>query len=97
MNDPWPETIKAPKSGSVVLGRSSKCGVIVKHAAVSGTHFCLNEKNGTCSIEDLESRYGTFVNGGQIKTTQLKAGDVVRFSCSPQYVFNGSALEIDLQ
>jgi ABC-type multidrug transport system ATPase subunit len=97
MNDPWPETIKVPEDGSVVIGRSSKCGVVVKHAAISGTHFCLKENNGAYSIEDLESRYGTFVNGGQIKTTQLKAGDVIKFSCSPQYVFNGSALEIDFQ
>lgn len=97
MNDPWPETIKVPKNGSIVLGRSSKCGVIVKHAAVSGTHFSLKENNGFYSIDDLESRYGTFVNGGKIKTAQLKPGDVVRYSCSPQYVFNGSTLEIDLQ
>jgi len=97
MRNPWPKEIIPIEGSRITVGRSrSKCDVAVKHIAVSGTHFALHFQDGQLAVEDLESRYGTLVNGARIKTSWLQPGDVLKFANSPSYIYkNGRLIEQD--
>ena len=76
MKSPWPQEIFSTEGSRITVGRSGKCDLTIKHTAVSGTHFQAQFQDGMVGVVDLDSRYGTFVNGARIKTTWLKPGDV---------------------
>ena len=76
MKSPWPQEIVPIQGTRITVGRSSKCDVTIKHVAVSGTHFALQFIDGHLAVEDLDSRYGTFVNGSRIKTSWMREGDM---------------------
>jgi ABC-type multidrug transport system fused ATPase/permease subunit len=86
MNSPWPSEILPAGSARITVGRSGKCDVTIKHVAVSGTHFSLRIQAGSLEVTDLDSRYGTFVNGARVKTSPLLDGDVLKFANSPPYL-----------
>ena len=49
---------------------------------VSHVHACLNCRFGVCSIEDLGSKYGTYINHIRLHPNEsycLKSGDLVSF------------------
>ena len=92
MKSPWPQEILSTDGTPITVGRSGKCGVTIKHAAVSGTHFQAQSQDGMVGVVDLDSRYGTFVNGARIKTTWLKPGDVLKFANSPPYICKNGRL-----
>jgi ABC-type multidrug transport system ATPase subunit len=79
--------------GEITIGRASNCSVCLQHASISRTHLKLIRAQQRVEIEDLDSRFGTFVNGARIKRTVLKPGDSVRIGSSPPYRFSGDALE----
>lgn len=60
----------------VIFGRSSVCDIRFRVAGVSRMHarIALVRAN-RWSIEDLNSRNGTFVNGGQVKRAYVRVGD----------------------
>ena len=74
MKNTWPSEISPSANTRLTVGRSSKCDVTIKHVAVSGTHFALEFNEGHLVVEDLDSRYGTFVNGGRVKKISLESG-----------------------
>jgi len=94
MKSPWPKEIVPTKGARITVGRSSKGDVTVKHVAVSGTHFALHFQDGQLAVEDLDSRYGTFVNGARVKNSFLQPGDVLKFANSPSYIFKNGRLMI---
>lgn len=64
----------------VSVGRSRANTVVLEHPTVSRTH-CLFDLDpfGKVTIKDLQSRYGTIVNGTRINdVVTLSPGDVVR-------------------
>jgi energy-coupling factor transporter ATP-binding protein EcfA2 len=92
MKSPWPQEIVPIQGTRITVGRSSKHDVTVKHVAVSGTHFALQFQDGQLAVEDLDSRYGTFVNGARVKNSLLQPGDVLKFANSPSYLFKNGRL-----
>lgn len=71
--------IELPPKGSVTIGRSSACDVVLDHPSISREHARI-EAGGTVSIEDLKSRNGTRVRGVPLAPRQparIQAGDVV--------------------
>lgn len=68
------------ESGTVVLGRSSKCDIVFPTGkGVSGRHAQLHLDSDVWMITDLNSRYGTELNGQRITTHQLRNGDKLKF------------------
>jgi len=65
--------------GETVLGRSRQVGGFIKSASVSRQHARVVVKDGGATIEDLDSKNGTFVHGRRIDVpTVLAEGDEVR-------------------
>lgn len=64
-----------------VLGRdASKCQLVLEHALISREHAVFQtDENGCVFVSDLGSTQGTFVNGNQVSTQQLRHGDTVGF------------------
>jgi adenylate cyclase len=71
-------TEKQQKLGvATVVGRAPTCDVVVNDSSVSRRHAQLSVDAGVCTVEDLGSRNGTYVNGQQIDRAQLNDGDRV--------------------
>jgi sigma-B regulation protein RsbU (phosphoserine phosphatase) len=67
------------KEGDAVIGRASEADIRLLSSAVSRRHARICLRNGECSIEDLASRYGVFLNGQRIEVrTIVKASDELR-------------------
>ena len=63
----------------LTIGRSIENGLALHHASVSRVHATLYESNhGKWTIEDHQSRNGTFVNGRRIQRQALRSTDTVR-------------------
>ena len=60
------------------LGRSAGCDVVVDEDGVSRDHARIVVKGRRATIEDLESRNGTFVNGKRVERQELRDGDRIR-------------------
>jgi adenylate cyclase len=65
-------------SGTVVtLGRSAGADVVVEHATLSRQHAQVTVRDGRCWLRDLQSTYGTRLNGQRIsEEVALAPGDV---------------------
>jgi serine/threonine protein kinase len=68
---------------SIMVGRDRTCSVVLAHPAVSRRHARITMNGGACTLEDLKSANGTYVNNTRIDKTVLKPGDVVRFGADP--------------
>lgn len=63
----------------ITIGRSSENDIVIDDFKVSRVHLQLVFNNGICSIVDLNSSNGTFVNGQKINSeVRLQPNDVVR-------------------
>ena len=62
------------------VGRDKKCDYQVASTRVSRLHCKFVGRRGAFSVEDLESRQGTFVNGAKVTSRALRSGDVVMIS-----------------
>ena len=79
-------------AGPLMVGRSEDCQIVLRHLSVSRRHAVLETNGVAWEVRDLESRYGTFVNGARISRKKLEVGDSVRFGSVPPYRFDGNAL-----
>ncbi|MBC8350893.1 MAG: SpoIIE family protein phosphatase [Planctomycetes bacterium] len=71
-----------------VLGRHPECDVVIDVGAVSRYHCKVITDGDTCSVEDLNSRNGTFLNEEVIEgRTQLEHGNLVRV-CDVVFTFH---------
>ncbi len=67
--------------GTTIIGRSDGADIIVESPKLSRSHARFIIENGTVSIEDLDSKNGTFVNHERIQErTKLALGDSVSFA-----------------
>jgi pSer/pThr/pTyr-binding forkhead associated (FHA) protein len=64
----------------MIIGRSSRCDVIIKTKDVAPVHAAIYEKKGHVYLADYGSRTGTFVNGERVerKDRLLMPGDNLR-------------------
>ena len=65
--------------GTMVLGRSEKCDVVINDEHMSRRHAEVNLRDGVLRIIDLNSSNGTRVNGVKITEQVLKPGDKINF------------------
>ena len=73
------------------IGRSSDCEISLDVAAVSRRHAAVIRSGGSYSVEDLDSRNGTFVNGQRIVSpTPLNNGDRI-VVCDQEFSFEEAA------
>ena len=68
---------------SIMVGRDRTCSVVLTHPAVSRRHARITLNGGACTLEDLKSANGTYVNNTRVERAVLKPGDVVRFGADP--------------
>ncbi len=68
-----------PVHGSMIMGRSSQCDIVINDEHMSRRHAELILKGGVLRILDLNSSNGTKVNGVKIKEQILKSGDKINF------------------
>lgn len=66
--------------GTVTIGRSPKCDILVNDEGISRRHARIecSEQQG-CILRDLDSSNGTFVNDRRVDRIHLAPGDKVAF------------------
>lgn len=67
------------KDGTTLIGRLPTCDLVLNDPSVSRHHASVSMANGRCFVQDVGSRFGTFVNGERLLAVQdpveIKAGD----------------------
>lgn len=83
------------ESGIIVVGRSESCDIAFPAGqGVSGRHAQFHLDSDVWTVTDLDSRYGTELNGKRVTTHQLQNGDklkVGQFSVRVEVVFTAEA------
>lgn len=73
------KTSYALGDGSYTLGRADDCAITLQGVpGVSRKHARLTVRGNSCSLEDLRSTNGVFVNGAKVSSNtsvELHAGD----------------------
>ncbi len=62
----------------MVIGRGDDCEIQLNDPSVSRVHCRMMTMDGCVSLTDLDSRWGTFVNGQVVESCDLKPGDRIR-------------------
>ena len=75
--DPVISKLKVPNGAKIVIGNGSNCHINYNYPLVSKTQACLTYDNSNWYIEDLGSKYGTYVNNELISKKQLYHGDII--------------------
>ncbi|MEJ5340210.1 MAG: ATP-binding cassette domain-containing protein [Thermogutta sp.] len=84
-----------PLSGlPLQVGRGTQADLCLTEPTVSRQHAVLEVRDGRLLVRDLESRFGTFVNGLRIRERQLRPGDRVRFGEVVTYAVEESGLRL---
>ncbi|WP_347330892.1 FHA domain-containing protein [Marinimicrobium locisalis] len=74
-----------PNEGSVVLGRSNQCDVVIPGTHLSRRHVELRVQGGSLRVKDLDSVNGTYLNDRPITDALAHGGDQLRLDV---YTFN---------
>jgi adenylate cyclase len=72
-----------PAGGSLVVGRSAECALVLADPTVSRRHAEVHAADDHLVVMDLGSRNGTFRNGVRVERARLRPGDVVAFGVVP--------------
>ena len=67
-------------SSEVVIGRKEKSDVVIRHPNASRLHAKIVEVQGGYELVDLDSKFGTFVNGKRVERYRLHVGDRIRIA-----------------
>ncbi len=82
--------LRVALEGEVVIGRDAGCAVRLQADDVSRRHARVAPDGDGHVVVDLGSTNGTWVNGREVETHRLRAGDVVRLgSFAARYVAAG--------
>jgi len=71
----------------VVIGRGGGADLLLPSLHVSRRHARLLASAERYEIEDLESRYGTFLNGERVSRSAIRHGDRIVFGKGEEFVF----------
>ena len=90
------QTKRFDVTGTVVLGRSSRCDLVLNVSQVSRQHARISLESGQLTIEDLDSRNGTWVNEARITGKRvLLYGDEIRLSHKASLTYPDPSVEVD--
>jgi DNA-binding transcriptional ArsR family regulator len=77
--DDRPDSVYPLFDSECVIGRAADCAISIPDGSISSKHARVMRTPEGFTIEDLQSRNGTFVNGEKVdKSRPLADGDVVR-------------------
>jgi transcriptional regulator with GAF, ATPase, and Fis domain len=79
---PLKGSIYALPEGDFSVGRQATSNINLEDHAASRKHCVFSRSGQQCTVKDLESRNGTFVNGTPITEHQLTQGDEIRIGGS---------------
>ena len=65
------------KQGEIIIGNDQHVHINYSYPLVSRQHAKLLYKDGMWSIQDLNSKYGTYVNNYSVKSKKLEYGDTI--------------------
>jgi len=77
----------------VTIGRAGGADLVLANQHVSRRHAKLISTDGGYELQDLESSYGTFVNGERVSRRALRHGDRIVFGKGDEYHFYTEPLE----
>ena len=75
--DPVISKLKVPNDAKIIIGNGNNCHINYNYPLVSKTQACLTYSNSRWYIEDLGSKYGTYVNNELISKKELYHGDII--------------------
>ncbi len=61
--------------GTLVIGRSRRCGIVLTDPNISRQHAELRLQSGSIVLRDLGSTNGTRLNGRAVRETAVRPGD----------------------
>ena len=65
------------RSGEIIIGNDLRCHINYSYPLVSKQQAKLIYNNGLWSIQDLNSKYGTYVNNYAVTSKRLEYGDII--------------------
>jgi RND family efflux transporter MFP subunit len=71
-------SFKIAEGVEYVIGRAPGCDVVVNDAQCSGRQAAIVLQDDRCTVRDLDSANGTFVNSEQISRAEVRPGDRLR-------------------
>lgn len=74
--------LQLPVKGTLTLGRSSSCELRLHDVDTSRRHAEIVCEEDGCTIRDLGSTNGTFVNGERVETRKLEPGDRIQIGAN---------------
>ncbi|HMF75681.1 MAG TPA: SpoIIE family protein phosphatase [Bryobacteraceae bacterium] len=77
------------EADEIVIGRREDAAIVFKHAEVSRRHASVRREEQGLTLVDLESTFGTYINGARISRHLLQPGDRIRLGQ------NGPEMEVD--
>lgn len=69
--------LKVLRNGEFVIGNDSNCHIQYKYPLLSKQHAKLIYKDGIWFVQDLTSKYGTYVNNYATVSKKLEYGDII--------------------
>jgi len=77
-NASWLEQNRFKIDKKTIIGRDPECDITLPLDHLSRKHVALEIRSGFLFIQDLGSSNGTFLNGQQVTSSQLKTGDKIK-------------------
>jgi hypothetical protein len=69
--------LPAVAGGRLVIGRSSRCDVVLRAPAISRLHLEITYGDGRWQAWDLGSTNGSYVDGRRVQAADVRPGDVL--------------------
>jgi hypothetical protein len=87
-----------PLKDDVLIGRDEDCNIVIPSRQVSRRHAIFSHTKEGISLEDLESKNGTYCNGKLIdRQVVLQDGDLVQIALAQQFLFVSSDATMPLE
>lgn len=87
-----------PLNKSLLIGRESTCDIVVPHRQVSRHHALFNLTQDGVTIEDLDSKNGTHLNGKSVtEEVLLQDGDLIQIALAQKFAFVSSDATLPLE
>ena len=80
----------------LLVGRSGEATLRLLHFSISRRHATVTRTGDGWTVEDHDSRFGTFVNGTRVRSSFVRPGDRVQFGSAISYRVEAGGLRLDV-